>query len=137
MRLRRWGSLLVPTAMAALGVASACGTDAVGVDACRKIEEARCERAPDCRIVLVPPYHTSGTDVDACRRFYDDACLHGLASSDPGTTATNACVGAIDQGGCDVVAHPESDPACAWLGAESGDAGAGADAAGADAAGAD
>ncbi len=100
----------------------ACGTDAVGVDACRAIQKAECEAAPACGIVLEPPYHTTGTDVDECIRFYNDQCLHGLASgTDPGTVAVNACVSAIEsaattEGGCAVVADPPLSPACAWLG---------------------
>jgi hypothetical protein len=93
----------------------ACGTDAVGVQTCRQIEQARCEQAPACGIPLEPPFHTSGSDVDACIRFYDDACLHGLSVSDPGPIETNQCVLAIRNHGCSVVVHPESDPACAWL----------------------
>ncbi len=100
-----------------LTVASAtdCGTNATGVDACRQIEGARCRRAPACGIPLQPPYHTAGNDVDACIRFYDLACLHGLAVSDPGSAAIQACTSAINNNGCGVVQHPESDTACAWL----------------------
>jgi hypothetical protein len=74
-----------------------------------------------CGISIQPPYHTSGTDVDACIRYYDDACLHGLSSgSDPGPVAVNACVAAINQapmldGGCSVVVMPEMAKACSWL----------------------
>jgi hypothetical protein len=94
----------------------ACGTDAVGVQACRQIQEARCRQAPQCSIALQPPYHSNGTDVDACIRFYEDACLHGLASgNDPGPVAVNACVAAINDGGCSVVTTPESATACSWL----------------------
>ncbi len=53
--------------------AAGCGTDAVGVDECRDIEEARCEAAQFCDIV---------DDVDACKRFYRDQCLHGLANGE-------------------------------------------------------
>lgn len=101
----------------ALALSTACGTDAVGVESCRKVEEARCRQAPSCGIPLEPPYHTSGNDVGACIRFYDDACLHGLEVSDPGPTAVNACVAAIQSNGCGVVKAPETAPdaACAWL----------------------
>src|SRR5271165_1371157 len=92
--------------------AIACGTDAVGVDACQQIQAAECQAAPACGIVLEPPYHTSGTDIDECIRFYNDQCLHGLASgSDPGTTAVDDCANAIrtaatTDGGCSIVADP-------------------------------
>ena len=113
---------LAVTLLAALAQAAAgCGTDAVGVQACRQIQEARCRQAPACGIFLQPPYHTSGTDVDACIRYYDDACLHGLSTgSDPGPLSVNACVDAINRapmtdGGCAIVETPEQADACAWL----------------------
>jgi len=91
------------------------------VDACKQVEAARCQAADACGVSLEPPYSTSGTDVDACIRYYDIACLHGLASgSDPGAAAVNACVAAIGdhpcaKGGPNLVLSPESDPKCAWL----------------------
>ena len=36
-------------------------------------------------------------DVGACKRYYDDACLHGLATTtDPGAVDVQACVDAIN-----------------------------------------
>jgi hypothetical protein len=105
-----------------LGVVDGCGSDAVDVDGCKQIEEARCRKAPACGIPLEPPYFTSGTDVDSCIRGYDIACLHGLAVSDPGPSAVSACVAAIradtnqKDGGCKVVMEPQTDTAaCGWL----------------------
>jgi hypothetical protein len=95
----------------------------VGVDGCKRIEETRCRLAPMCGISLEPPVHTSEGDVEACIRYYDVACLHGLAVADPGATAVNACVSAIQSHGCSAVMAPESDPACAFL-APASDAGA-------------
>jgi hypothetical protein len=104
---------------AAIAIVAACGTDAVGVQTCRQIEEARCRRAPGCpQFDLGQPVHRNSptTDIDSCIRYYDDACLHGLATnSDPGATTTKACIDAINAGDCDIVAHPENAPACAWL----------------------
>jgi hypothetical protein len=108
---------------AVLALPPACGTSAVGVDACKQVESARCQAASACGVSLEPPYHTAGSDVDACVRFYDVACLHGLASgTDPGPTAVSACVAAISShpcapGGPNLVLHPEEAPgsACAWL----------------------
>jgi hypothetical protein len=108
---------------AALAVPLACGTGAVGVDACKQVEHARCQAASACGVSLEPPYHTAGSDVDACIRFYDVACLHGLVSgSDPGPAAVNACVAAIsghpcapDGGPPNLVVSPEQNPACSWL----------------------
>jgi hypothetical protein len=65
-------------------------------------------------MTLEPPYSTSGSDTDACIRFYDTACLHGLEVNDPGPTAVSQCVAAINRA-CTVVAQPQTDPACAWL----------------------
>jgi hypothetical protein len=118
---------------AILLVAAGCGTDAVGVQACRQVQEARCRQAPACNISLQPPYHGNGSDTDACIRFYNDQCLHGLASgADPGPIAVNACVAAINHGGatpggCSVVLNPQTAEACSWLASNSssGDAGAG------------
>jgi hypothetical protein len=100
------------------GVVTACGTDAEGIDSCRKLENARCERAPGCNIPLAVPPHEGApdTDVAACKRYYNDACLHGLVSEkDPGEVEIEACRVAIQNGTCDVVTTPSIDPACAFL----------------------
>ena len=99
----------------AVTVVVACGNGANSPDSCRQIEEARCTQAPMCNIPLEPPYSTSGTDVDACIRFYDTACLHGLDVPNPGPMMVNQCVNAIKTHACAVVATPQSDPACFWL----------------------
>jgi hypothetical protein len=120
MVLRRPTTVFVLAACSAIGAAGACGTDAVGVETCRQIETARCQNAPGCPdIVLDMPVH-SDSDVDACIRFYEDACMHGLAAgADPGAPSTKACVDAINAAGqaknCSVVYHPETVAACAWL----------------------
>jgi hypothetical protein len=108
---------------AVLALPPACGSGATGVEACKQVESARCQAASACGLSLEPPYHTAGSDADACIRFYDVACLHGLAGgSDPGTAAVSACVAAISShpcapGGPNLVLHPEQAPgaACAWL----------------------
>jgi hypothetical protein len=114
-------ALVLAFAAAAAGLAAGCGSSAVGVDACKSVEDARCRAASACGVLLQPPYSTTGSDVDECIRFYDVACLHGLAGgSDPGPTGVNACVAAItshpcDKGGPNLVESPQSSPACAWL----------------------
>ncbi len=108
---------LVSTIGTAIVLAVACGTDAVGIEACRQIESARCRQAPNCpNISLAQPLHP-GSDVNDCIRFYNDACQHGLAVGDPGAPSVNACVAAINEGNCTTVEHPETDPKsrCAWL----------------------
>ncbi len=117
--------------------ASGCGTDAVGVDECRDIEKARCEAGAFCGLV---------EDVDACKRFYRDQCLHGLATGErPGKPVVDDCVKAIERAGscaqkgikdladcpgdppavteatlltkvCDVVKKPEQILECDFLG---------------------
>jgi hypothetical protein len=70
--------------------AAGCGTKAVGVNDCREIEEARCEAAAHCGDQIPVD------DVDACKRFYRDQCLHGLATeNDPSSSAVRDCVAAI------------------------------------------
>jgi hypothetical protein len=96
--------------------APACGTDAIGVDACRRIEESRCKRGPGCGLDMSLPVHTDD-DVTACIRHYREACLHGLERTEnPSPTDVQQCVKAIDETtDCAVVRAPQNAPACAWL----------------------
>ena len=83
--------------------AVSCGTDAVGVDDCRDIETARCEAAASCQGDL----HVE--DVDACKRYYRDHCLHGLRVEDePGAPVLNACVRAIEAAGACAAVDPNT-----------------------------
>jgi hypothetical protein len=107
-------------ALSALGGAlgTGCGNDAVGVDACRSIENERCRWVVACNIDVGPRRADSTSPVDDCMRYYRDECLHGLtlATSEPSGTQTQACVDAIHAAtSCDIVNTPESDPACAFL----------------------
>jgi hypothetical protein len=98
------GALLIVLAPAS------CGTDAVGIDACRTIETARCEAATACGF--------TEAKVQSCTLFYRDQCLHGVENADagePATTSVDACVAAID-----------ATAACAKAGAKTLDACAGA-----------
>lgn len=118
----------------ALVSASGCGTDAQGVEDCRRIEQARCAAAEPCGIIR---------DVEACDRFYRDQCLHGLSATPPGQPVIDDCVEVIRAAGecaesgpdtaladcspavtpandelataCDVVLAPEYSPECAFL----------------------
>jgi hypothetical protein len=126
--------------------ASGCGTDAKGVDDCRDIEEARCSAAPSCGLL---------SDVDECKRFYRDQCLHGLAVSPPSGSVLKSCVATITNAGlcamgdagtelsdctppvsssapgaetaCDIVNNPEKAVECSFLapGADAGSADSG------------
>ncbi len=118
--MRSRAPAIVLFAMVSTGVvgATACGTDAVGVEACREVERARCRRAPSCGIDLSRPVHRDAPerDVTECVRFYEDACLHGLANPvDPGTIAVQACVQTIKTADCEIVKAPETHPSCAFL----------------------
>ena len=129
MLLRRVYVRAVVAAVVTLGLASAfaCGTDPVGVETCRKIEDARCDNAKSCGIDISsqPVHRRDGKtpdaqdqqDVGACKRYYEDACLHGLVTtSDPGAVQAQACVDAINNAtDCAIVKNPEKAPACAFL----------------------
>jgi hypothetical protein len=67
-----------------------CGTDAVGVDACRQIENARCQASVACGF--------TAADVTSCVSFYHDQCLHGLenATAEPAQTNIDLCIAALD-----------------------------------------
>ncbi len=67
-----------------------CGTAAVGVEDCRELENARCEAAVAC------PDLFQIRDLAACKRFYRDQCLHGLATNaPPGAPTLHRCVQSI------------------------------------------
>ncbi|WP_063752013.1 hypothetical protein [Sorangium cellulosum] len=78
-----------------------CGTSAVGIDACRQIETARCEAAAAC------PAWVGSADaderVDACVEFVWDQCLHGIENAgtednpapEPTGSQIEACVDAV------------------------------------------
>ena len=95
----RAGTILVLAAFAVLpivGLVPSCGTGAVGVDACRSIESARCDALVSC------PKEQHGLAEDqvaACKLFYRDDCLHGIENNDAGAdvvlTDKDACVKAI------------------------------------------
>jgi hypothetical protein len=91
-------SLLSAVCAFTLVSAAGCGTDAKGVDDCRDIEEARCAAAKNCAVV---------TDVDACKRFYRDQCLHGLAVTSPGSLKVKACVATIQNAGACAAQAPD------------------------------
>jgi hypothetical protein len=92
-------------------MSGACGTDVVGTDACRRIEQARCRKAVAC-----PELGLRTDSVELCVQFARNHCLHGLAVADPGPTVVDPCVKAIEQANtCEIIAAPESSPACAFL----------------------
>src|SRR4051812_35043630 len=104
-----WFSVICITSWGALG---GCGTNATGVDACRRIEQARCRQAPACPSLGIP----AGDAVEQCVQFARDRCLHGLAVADPGPAVVDPCVHALESTtSCDILAAPVKAPACAFL----------------------
>jgi hypothetical protein len=103
----------------AFAVLMACGTDPVGVDACKRIEKVRCESAPGCGISLERPLHSGEgpeKDVAACIRYYDEQCLHGLVIvKEPAPQLVDRCVDAIIAGDCTIVREPSIHPDCTFL----------------------
>jgi hypothetical protein len=133
--MRSMGPVAVLALAAAAGVliVAACGTGAVDTQACKAIETARCQVAPSCPadFDLQSP-DPSGDPVAACIRFYNDQCLHGLATSvTPSSTAVNGCVTTILAAGkvaaashsegddaavpCATIVAPQNTAACAFL----------------------
>lgn len=115
----------------------ACDTNAVGVEECRSIEHARCEAAAHC------PDQFAVRNVEECKLFYRDHCLHGMATAVPTAAELRACVGSIQALSgcaekdasasvltcgvpatkaapatvCKLLAEPEVIASCAFLGA--------------------
>ncbi len=72
---------------------SACSTGAVAVDECREIQYERCESALLCGFADV----SSFADVDECKRFYRDQCLHGIQNTKAPTKQEHSvCLDLID-----------------------------------------
>jgi hypothetical protein len=71
----------------------ACGPTAIGADACRKIEGARCEAAAACGF--------DEAEIEDCKLLYQDQCLHGIENTEhrPTDTDTEACVAAVKAAG--------------------------------------
>ncbi len=114
-RLRPLAGLVLSASLAASALLlvlapASCGSDAVGVEACRSIETARCEAATACGF--------TDEKVQSCTLFYRDQCLHGIENADAGPPATevvDACIAAVD-----------ATAACAKAGAKTLDGCAGA-----------
>jgi hypothetical protein len=120
-------------ALACLYPLLGCGTDAQGVSGCRALEDARCEAAASCGY----------PNVDECRRYQRDQCLHGVAIESSSSVQLDACIADIERAGrcaaaqgattaasrctepiatetgtptaCDVVVRPEQATSCAFF----------------------
>jgi hypothetical protein len=76
-----------------------CGTDAVGIDACRQIESATCEAAPTCKGDPDSFEIETEEQVENCKTLYNDHCLLGLENAteeDPAEEKVQKCVKAIE-----------------------------------------
>ncbi|NRA35027.1 MAG: hypothetical protein HRU17_16995 [Polyangiaceae bacterium] len=73
-----------------------CETDAVGVEACRSIELARCQARVNCDQI-------EQSELDPCERYARDHCLHGIAlEAAPDQADVDECVEAVnDTANCD------------------------------------
>lgn len=82
-------------------LAGSCGTDAVGVSECREVEEARCNAAVNCGYA----------DVEECRRFYRDHCLHGVPLDQVDAVQVDQCVAQLQSAGQCAAEKPQAAPA--------------------------
>jgi hypothetical protein len=122
----------LPALAALLALLAGCTTEPINPDGCRAIENARCEAAPSCTASY------PNLDVEDCKRFYHNQCLHGMAATgDPGQPRIDQCVVAIQMAGacakegktscdlpvtlgaepCSVIGSPELFQECDFLAA--------------------
>ncbi|MCC6527510.1 MAG: hypothetical protein IT373_32990 [Polyangiaceae bacterium] len=73
-----------------------CSANAVDIEGCRAIEQARCEAILGCPGSSIE----DEDDVEACKLFYRDQCLFGMATdAPPDEIALDACLTAIAKAG--------------------------------------
>lgn len=88
------GALLVA---ASAGLFAGCGTDAVGIEACKAIEQARCEVAPVCES-SADRLGVPEDRVENCILHYRDACRVGVENTEAteiDQAQIDACVAAV------------------------------------------
>ncbi len=92
-------SLALPFLFLGLGLGfSGCTTSAVAIDQCREVEAARCESSVPCGVIELD-------DVEECKRFYYDQCLHGIQGPEEPTAQTQTeCVELIQNSGKEALA---------------------------------
>jgi hypothetical protein len=116
----------------------ACSTDAVGVNECRDVEYARCEASVACGVI-------KEEEVEECKRFYRDHCLHGMKGDEvPSADEHKECIeliedagkaaraslgmggaGEPDESACKIIAAPWKSDECEYLVRESSSMGGG------------
>lgn len=96
------GCALTPAILSA-----GCGPTAVGVEACRKIEDARCDAAASCGL--------SNDQIADCKLFYQDQCLHGIENSAhrPTETEVTTCIASVKATGACAAGGVKTMSACA------------------------
>ncbi len=70
-------------------LSAGCGPSAVGVEACRRIEDARCDAAASCGMAK--------DQIADCKLFYQDQCLHGIENTAhrPTEAELSACIASV------------------------------------------
>ncbi|MBM4373660.1 MAG: hypothetical protein FJ095_01135 [Deltaproteobacteria bacterium] len=69
-----------------------CDSGATGIDACRAIELEKCELVRGCVGVTI----ATDADVEACKLYYRDQCLNGIAdAADPNSAQVDGCLAAL------------------------------------------
>lgn len=96
-RPRALGAALLAVGLGAAALVPACDTGAVGIDACRAIETARCDAAPSCEGDDPSFGIATEEQVRNCKTFYNDQCLVGLenTAAEPSQDAVDDCVAAV------------------------------------------
>ena len=98
MWLRPIAALTLGLCPAVLALAMSCDRGATGEDACREIEGKRCEHLIGC---AEAPEIVDEGDIVACRVFYRDQCLFGIANdsfnADPDEGLVEGCLIALDE----------------------------------------
>ena len=121
-------SRAVKLSQVAFLLALGCSTQAVAIQECREIEALRCKASVSCGIV-------EDDEVDSCKRFYKEQCLHGIAGDDePSADEQKNCRSLLEKASevaaetqndddaisqhdaaCAVIAAPWDQPACEYL----------------------
>lgn len=83
-----------------------CSTDAVGIEACRLIQTARCEVAPACLGQEEFAIETE-EQVENCKTYYIDGCLVGVENPEAGDNSGASCEAVIRAiGACEAAGEP-------------------------------
>lgn len=114
-----------------------CSTGAIAIQQCREIERQRCEGAFACGVI-------ESSEVDSCKRFYNDQCLHGIAGDEePTADEQTRCLEFLQElqadaeaarddedeealeNACQILAEPWDYDQCAFINRQIAEGGAG------------